>query len=919
MSHDSHLDRGPTRERQGAAAVLATPGAAAPGTVAPDDQAASVYLSKAETAQLLVPLFAEIPAFAFRAVGTELALTAVGPNLEKLIGWTAAEVIGAPAWWASHVHPEDRQIAREAHERARAEGRTRWSFEWRVAHRAGGHRWFDVSVHRDPSPAADPDQFSGYAVDITERKQAEAATRQGEARYHALLTAAQRQVQDAELLERVRAAIARELDLAAIIRLVVEAIVEALGYTQVSIYRLEAGCLWLQHQVGYDHVIECIPIEQGVAGRTARTGVPVLIKDVGAERHFLGAIDGITSEICVPLVDEGRVAGILNIESTTGVALDEGDLRLLIAVTEHLNHAIGRARLYAEARESERRYRSVVENAREIIFQSTADGIWTFLNPAWTETLGFAVAASLGRPIIEFIHPDDRESCLELFRPLYRGEVEHCRHEFRWLAASGEERWLEVQARPTRDGEGRLAGVAGTLSDITPRKRLEAQLIRQAFHDALTGLPNRILFMDRLRQSLTASGRARGQIAVLFLDLDGFKVINDSLGHGAGDELLRAVGDRIAACIRTGDTIARFGGDEFAILVERVDRRATAVRLAERIVRALRAPLIVGGREMFVSASVGVTFRALPAAEASADELVREADIALYQAKAAGKARVAVFNREMNTRAVERLNLEMDLRRALQGGELQLFYQPEVDLARGTIRGVEALIRWRHPERGLLGPADFIPLAEDAGLILPLDHWALETAMSEMRGWHRGHTVTCPLVLSVNVSARQFSQDDLVPGIAALLDRMGMDPGCLQIEITETVVMEDVEHAERTLRSLEALGVRVAIDDFGMGYSSLSYLRRFPADMLKIDRSFVHGLERDEATLAIVHAISELGHALGMQVTAEGIETLANLNAVRAAGCDRGQGYYFARPLPAAEICQLLENGLVVPAVHVRG
>jgi len=442
-------------------------------------------------------------------------------------------------------------------------------------------------------------------------------------------------------------------------------------------------------------------------------------------------------------------------------------------------------------------------------------------------------------------------------------------------------------------------------------------LEHQATHDALTALPNRALFQGRLEQALAGAARGGDAVAVLFLDLDRFKVVNDSLGHAAGDDLLVAVAGRLAGCVRGGDTVARLGGDEFAVLLAGLGVGREATRTAERIIRALDAPFRLGGHDVVTATSIGI---AVGGTGHAAVDLLRDADVALYRAKARGRGRYAVFDATMNARALERLELEADLRRALRRGEFEVYYQPKVDLATGRLAGLEALVRWRHPVRGVVGPGTFIPLAEETGLIQPLGQWVLEEACRQARRWGEAAGGGPAVVVSVNLSARQFAQPALVEDVARALEAGGADPRQVQLEITEGVAMGNAEATVEILRRLKGLGVGLAIDDFGTGYSSLAYLKRFPVDALKIDRAFVTGLRRETADSSIVGAVVGLGRALRLAVVAEGVETAEEAAQLCELGCALGQGYHFARPLPRAQVDALLRSegargGLDRPAV----
>ena len=433
-------------------------------------------------------------------------------------------------------------------------------------------------------------------------------------------------------------------------------------------------------------------------------------------------------------------------------------------------------------------------------------------------------------------------------------------------------------------------------------KRLD-QLARQAFRDSLTSMPNRALFMDRLSHALTRTERRGEQLAVLFLDLDRFKVVNDSLGHSVGDQLLVGVSQRLAACLRPEDTIARLGGDEFAILLEDVkdDRAPTSV--ADRLTAELQQPFKVEGREVIITVSIGIAMST--AKRMTPEDILRDADLAMYHAKGKGKARYEVFDKSMNAPAQERMDLELDLRNAVTRGEFILHYQPVVELPSGRITEVEALVRWKHPQRGLLFPADFVGLSEETGLIVPLGRWVLHEACRQTRQWQLASPDT-NLAISVNISARQLQQPGLVEEIAAVLRETRLDAAALRLEITETVVMHDAPTTLAKLEALKALGVQLAIDDFGTGYSSLGYLKRFPVDTLKIDRSFVKGIGDDVEDSAIVRAVITVAKSLNLSVTAEGIETAEQLDHLRALGCDHGQGYFFAKPMASDRVPALL-------------
>lgn len=569
-----------------------------------------------------------------------------------------------------------------------------------------------------------------------------------------------------------------------------------------------------------------------------------------------------------------------------------------------------------------------------------------YLNRSFELMTGYAAEEVLGRNC-RFLQGSDRDQpALDELRTALR-EGRDCVVLLRNYRKDGALFYNELRLSPVYDEQGRLVNFVGVQNDVTKRKQaeealerahaeledkvrqrtarlaeanaelqreiaerqeLEKQLTHQAFHDPLTGLPNRTLFLDRLDLALDRAGRRKGKVAVLFMDLDNFKLINDSLGHEAGDEVLLAVAERLENSMQAEETVARFGGDEFTILLEDVAGASGAARVAERIEDALRAPFVLRGRERFITTSVGIAFGGR--GEEKPGELLRNADLAMYQAKAKGKNRHAVFEPGMDDRALERLGLESDLRQALEREEFRLHYQPKVSLESGEIVAMEALIRWEHPERGLVSPAQFIPVAEEIDVIVPLGRWVLKEACQQARRWHDRFQDRPPLKVCVNLSAKQFQHHALVEEVEATLRETGLDPSNLDLEITEGVVMEDAPLTLDTLQELKDLGVNLAIDDFGTGYSSLSYLRRFPVDFLKIDRSMIEGLGEDPKNEAILSAVVTLAHALDERVIAEGVETKEQFAQAREIGCDFAQGYYFARPLPSEEAGALVASRL---------
>src|SRR5215218_8530057 len=489
-------------------------------------------------------------------------------------------------------------------------------------------------------------------------------------------------------------------------------------------------------------------------------------------------------------------------------------------------------------KESEERFRSLVQHTSDIITILDADGSIRYVSPAVEMVMGYKPEEQVGTNAFGSVHPDDREQAANTFAEVLKRAGLHPPLEFRVPHKDGSWRYLEHVVNNLLD-DPVVRGVVVNSWDVTERKALVEQLSYQAFHDPLTGLPNRALFMDRLEHAITRANRRGTRVAVLFTDLDNFKVINDSLGHKAGDQLLVAVAERLKTCLRPEDTAARLGGDEFTILIEDISSVGEVVQIAERIAEILQPPFTLGEQEVFATVSTGIALN-ISAQELPAD-LLRHADLAMYQAKHKGRARYEVFEPSMDAKAVERLMLETGLRRALVRQQLRVHYQPIVALDNNKIAGVEALVRWEHPKRGLLLPEEFLPVAEETGLIVRIGQWVLREASKQARIWQEHHPSIPPLTISVNLSTREFFHPELV---AEVLDESEIDPASLQLEITEGAMRSNGTYsADRTLRNLKRMGVQLAIDDFGLGYSSLSYLKRFPVDFLKIDRSFIAGLE----------------------------------------------------------------------------
>ena len=562
-------------------------------------------------------------------------------------------------------------------------------------------------------------------------------------------------------------------------------------------------------------------------------------------------------------------------------------------------------------RASERRLQALVEHGSDMITVVAPDTTVIYQAGAVESMLGYQARELEGAKLTEWLEPDDAASLLALC-----AAKETASEELRLRHRDGSQRTCEVRATSMLDDPS-WKGIVLNIWDLSERKALEELLRHQVFHDSLTGLPNRILAIDRAEQLLARARRQSVPVAALYVGVDGFKNVNDGFGHAAGDELLRLVAARLASVVREGDTAARLAGDEFVVLVEGVALDGGPELVAERLLEVLRVPYDLNasiGRQLTITSSIGIALGWRGAAE----DLLRDAHVALYEAKRVGRNGYVLFESSMQAAAQDRLAVELDLADALERDELFLLYQPTVDLLTESIVGAEALIRWRHPTRGIVPPLDFIPIAEASELIVPIGRWVLEEACRQAVRWHEmGHT----LGISVNVSARQLDRDDLIDDVRNALEHSGLEPTALTLEVTETMLMRDADATAKRLASLKELGVRIAIDDFGTGYSSLAYLSQFPVDALKIDRSFVSGIAVSKESSALLHTLVQLGKALNIDTLAEGIEEPAQLKTLQREQCDQGQGFLFARPLSAAALEEFLNTAggpvsTAVLAVH---
>jgi diguanylate cyclase (GGDEF)-like protein/PAS domain S-box-containing protein len=570
------------------------------------------------------------------------------------------------------------------------------------------------------------------------------------------------------------------------------------------------------------------------------------------------------------------------------------DLNLIISSVQDITE---RSIAEQSLRESERRYQLMTESTPVGIFRLEEDGLVAHVNRSWREITGLRESQALGQDWSLTVHPDDREGVLDQWQQARKG-MRSLRVETRFRRPAGKTVWVFLQIDPVTDGGGRLEGFIGSVVDISQRKRTEEEVRQLAYYDTLTRLPNRTFFMEQLERAMATSRRTGTKLALLFCDLDNFKDVNDSLGHDKGDLLLQQIGNRLNACTRRGDTLCRLGGDEFVLLLPSLGRAREAALVARKIMQSLLPVFDLDGHQVYSRGSIGIAV--YPNDGSDVQTLLKHADTAMYAAKAAGRNRFRFFSEEMNRRAQNRLQLESGLRQALTEGQLSLAWQPQYDLQQGRLVGVEALLRWKHPELGLVPPKAFIPIAEESGLIHEIGAWVLKTACSQARNWiNKGLP---PLRVAVNLSTNQFKEPGIIQLVQSILAETGLAPELLELEITESVLMDDADSALETLRALRLDGINLAIDDFGTGYSSLMYVKKLPVSRIKIARDFVKDIATDAHDAAIARTVINMASSLNMRAIAEGVETEEQVAVLREMGCPEVQGFHFCPPVDAEEL-----------------
>ncbi|MDX5410814.1 MAG: EAL domain-containing protein [Thauera sp.] len=824
--------------------------------------------------------------YSLHQVDGALQATWVSDNIERLTGYRAAETM-TPGWWADHLDPSTRTDVIRRARRLIADGRL--CYEYRFRCRDGRMIWVRDDMRVLPQQEGEALEVAGSWTDITTERRTEE------------LRAARAAVLDGVVASQ---------PLAAILDMIAGRLEALIPEMRVSVLLLDARSRRLHVGAAprlpdfYNAAVEGLEIGEGrgSCGTAAFRGERVIVADIARHPYWRGfrAVAeraGVRACWSMPFKDTaGQVLGTFATYYDTPRTPAQDELDLVEEFARITGLAVQKVRAEAALRQSS----AVFESTRDGVVITTLEPRIVAVNPAYTEITGYSAEEAIGRnPSLLRSGRHDRAFYQAMWASLrqvgyWQGEVWNRR-------ANGEvyPQWLTLST--VRDEAGEPSHYVGVFTDLTQLKRSEQQLEHLTHYDPLTDLPNRLLVQSRLEHAIDQARRHRGRLGVLFVDLDRFKNVNDSLGHPAGDALIQAVAGRLRAGLRVEDTLARLGGDEFLVVIEDLESADEAASVARKLTELVQQPFrVAGDREVIVSASVGISL--YPDDGASATDLIQYADAALYQAKAEGRNSFCFYASELTAAVSERMEMEMGLRRALERGELRIHYQPLVSLKGGRV-GAEALLRWQPPGEALVRPDRFIPLAEETGLIVPIGGWVLREACRQARAWLDAGLDFGGV--AVNLSVRQFRARDLVSLVAEVLRETGLPAARLQLEITESALMDEVEQAVDTLHRLHALGVTLAVDDFGTGYSSLAYLKRFPIGTLKVDQSFVRGIAVDESDRAIVVATIAMARGLGFSTTAEGVETEAQLAILRTLGCDAYQGFLFSRPLEAAEFARL--------------
>ena len=816
----------------------------------------------------------------------------VNPATVELTGFSNGELIGSSVEMLMRSrHFFEKIFARSMHNSTVGK-----RFEMNCMRKDGTHFPVSVSTSGIFDAATNTQKLVCVARDVTKRKRLEAESRAISRIIHGAASTANLE----EFLNLAHRTIKK--------------IVYAENFF-VALFDSETEMLTMQFWVDkHDPMPEPLKVGRSRSAYVFRQGHSMLLTDADAKKLIeAGTVESVGTDspiwLGVPLKTPNGVIGVLVVQDyENSDTYTHRDVELLNSVADQIALAIERKSAEEALQLSKERF--------ELVARATSDAVWDWdfatneiwWNEGFQKLFGYAsedVGTGLDSWIMRLHEEDSERVVQDIYRHIENGKT-NWQDEYRFLRADGSYAFVIDRGYVVYDVNGTPVRMLGSMMDVTERKSLEQQLTHQALHDPLTNIANRALFKNRVDHALTKLARANSSLAVLFLDLDNFKAINDSLGHAAGDKLLVSVAERLQDCLRSADTAARLGGDEFAVLIEAMYRQDEAVMIAERILDVFRQPFIVDGKEIHVGTSIGIAVSS-PDALAS-EELLRNADLAMYMAKSQGKGKHIVFEPKMHAALMERIELEDDLRRGIEEDEFVLHYQPILDLGSAEVVGMEALVRWMHPRLGLLAPMRFIPLAEETNLIVPLGAWILSEACRQVQSWRKEYDGELDVSVTVNISIRQFQQAELVQMVSHSLSESGLPPNNLILEITESFMMQDTETTIAKLHELKKLGVRLAIDDFGTGYSSLSYLQRFPIDILKIDKSFIDKLGQGSEGSAVARAIIMMGDSLNLKTIAEGIEKPEQIDELQLLGCEAGQGYHFAKPLTVGDMDEFLLN-----------
>jgi diguanylate cyclase len=890
--------------RTHAPAQAPAPGSDAPPSGSADPTPARPARPKATEANERFRMLFDHASVGIIAVGPDGRAVEANPAVERMLGYSSCELTHIS--FTAFTHPDDVDVSKSLYRELLEDERASYQFEKRYLRKDGEIIWCRVSVWSDAGVDDSAQVAIAMIEDVTQAKQAEIALQER-----------------AERLERI---IATQRDIAAASSGDLEHVMQLIAERAQALTRAEGAMISL---IEGDEIVTRAacgiaapfmharrPTNESVSRFAIAARGSLLIEYAEDDPRLNAKIRakmGDRSHICVPLFSGERPVGALSLMSTSvQERLGEEDRQTLELLAGVLSEGVSRAAEFEARRrqvEAVARFEAIYSGALTGVMVMSHDGHIVDANPTMVRMLGLERADQVPAHLSQHLDPEERDHLIASVRDLFAGDSSSLRIETRLRRVDGAPIWISVSLSIVRDSDGRPSFGIAMVQDDTERKMAEEALLRQselnehqALHDGLTDLPNRTLFRDRIEQAIAMAEREGGHLAVAMMDLDRFKDVNDSLGHHAGDALLVEIGRRLRGTLRTSDTVARLGGDEFGVLISKPRSARDVAVVIEKVRAALEQPVVVDGLSLPAEGSIGIAM--YPRHGRDVDTLLRHADVAMYSAKEE-KSGYLFYDNSRSESDPARLTLVSELRRAIEQHELVVYYQPKAVLESGAVRSVEALLRWNHPTRGLVGPDEFIPLAQQTGLIKPLTLYVLEEALGQCRSWQREGM---RLGVAVNLSVRNLLDAEFPEQVRRLLDKHGVEPGLLELEITESVVLSDPVRTKRVLDKLSTMGVKLSIDDFGTGYSSLAYLSQLPVDEIKIDRSFVMNMAQCDNDAVIVRSTIDLGRNLGLQVVAEGVETEEAWDVLSQLGCTLAQGYYLSRPVPAAELTQWLRR-----------